>query len=58
MARVATDAAKARKNIRQQINRDIGRLGKYCPELAQHLKQAFQGESLSYRPSHEAGWQF
>lgn len=58
MARVATDSARARKNIRQQISRDIGRLGKYCPELAQHLKRSLQGESLSYRPSHEPGWQF
>jgi hypothetical protein len=57
-ARVTTDASRARKNIRQQVNRDIDRMSKFCPELAEHLRTAFQGESLCYRPTQEPGWQF
>lgn len=57
-ARVSTDASRARKNIRQQINRDIDRMSKFCPELAEHLRTAFQGESLCYRPTQDPGWQF
>ena len=57
-ARVSTDASRARKNIRQQVNRDIDRMSKFCPELAEHLRTAFQGESLCYRPTQDPGWQF
>ncbi len=57
-ARVSTDASRARKNIRQQVNRDIDRISKFCPELAEHLRTAFQGESLCYRPTQDPGWQF
>jgi len=57
-ARVATDASKARKNIRQQVNRDIDRISKSCPDLAEHLRTACQGESLCYRPTRDPGWQF
>jgi hypothetical protein len=57
-ARVSTDASRARKNIRQQVNRDIDRISKFCPELAEHLRTACQGESLCYRPSQDPGWQF
>jgi hypothetical protein len=57
-ARVSTDTSRARKNIRQQVNRDIDRISKFCPELAEHLRTAFQGESLCYRPTQDPGWQF
>jgi hypothetical protein len=57
-ARVTTDTSRARKNIRQQVNRDIDRISKFCPELADHLRTAFQGESLCYRPTQDPGWQF
>ena len=57
-ARVSTDASRARKNIRQQVNRDIDRISKSSTELAEHLRTAFQGESLSYRPTQDPGWQF
>lgn len=57
-ARISTDASRARKNVRQQVNRDIDRISKFSPELADHLRTAFQGESLCYRPTQDPGWQF
>jgi hypothetical protein len=57
-ARLSTDASRARKNVRQQVNRDIDRISKFCPELAEHLRTAFQSESLCYRPTNDPGWQF
>jgi hypothetical protein len=57
-ARIATDASRARKNIRQQVSRDVDRISKICPELGEHLRVAFQGDSLCYRPTSDPGWQF
>ncbi len=57
-SRIATDASRARKNIRQQISREVNRIDKFCPALAQHLKIAFQGDALCYRPTTDPNWQF
>ena len=57
-ARVATDASKARKNIRQQVNRDLDRIRAFSPELAEHLRIGFQGDPMCYQPDHDPRWQF
>ena len=57
-ARVATDASKARKNIRQQVNRDLDRIRTFCPELAEHLRVAFLSDAMCYQPDHDPRWQF
>ena len=57
-ARVATDASKARKNIRQQVNREVDRIRTFCPELAEHLRIGFQGDPMCYQPDYDPHWQF
>jgi hypothetical protein len=57
-ARIVTDAGKARKNIRQQVKRDIDRIAKASSVLADHLAGAFRGDPLCYSPSSEVFWQF
>lgn len=57
-ARVTTDASRARKNIRQQLQREIERMKRTSPELAEHLRIAFQGDALCYRPTVDPQWQF
>ena len=57
-ARVATDASKARKNIRQQVNRDVDRIRTFSPELAEHLRIAFLSDAMCYRPEQDPRWQF
>lgn len=57
-ARIVTDAGKARKNIRQQVKRDIDRIAKAHSELAKHLQLAFQSDPMCYAPNQETFWQF
>ncbi|XZE35824.1 hypothetical protein SH501x_001368 [Pirellulaceae bacterium SH501] len=57
-ARVTTDASRARKNIRQQVKREIERIEGSSPELAEHLRIAFQGDPMCYRPTTDPQWQF
>lgn len=57
-ARVTTDASLARKRIRQQVQRDIKRIEQSAPELAEHLRIAFQGDAFCYRPTIDPQWQF
>jgi len=64
-SRVATDASKARKNIRQQVNRDIDRIRTFSSELADHLRLAFLSDAMCFlsdamrvQPDHDPQWQF
>jgi hypothetical protein len=57
-SRVATDAGKARKNIRQQVKRDIDRIARAHAELANHLQLDFQSDPMCYAPNEETFWQF
>lgn len=56
-SRVSTDESKARKNVRQAMSRDINRIAKSHPTLAEHLTLAFKGDWMSYRPSEETFWE-
>ncbi|EMI56836.1 hypothetical protein RSSM_01779 [Rhodopirellula sallentina SM41] len=57
-ARVLTDESKSRKNVRQAINRDIKRIAEHHAELAEHLKLAFKGNAMCYRPDADPNWEF
>lgn len=57
-ARVLTDESKSRKNVRQAVNRDIKRIAEHHPNLAEHLKQAFKGNAMCYRPAEDPNWEF
>lgn len=57
-SRVATDASKARKNIRQQVNRDIDRIRNFSPELGEHLRIGFLSDAMCFQPDHDPQWQF
>jgi hypothetical protein len=57
-ARIVTDTGKARKNIRQQVKRDIDRISKASSALTDHLADAFSGDPLCYSPTSEIFWQF
>ncbi|WP_146536963.1 hypothetical protein [Rubripirellula reticaptiva] len=56
-ARVLTDESKSRKNVRQAVNRDIKRIAEHHAELAEHLKLAFKGNAMCYRPDADPNWE-
>jgi hypothetical protein len=57
-ARVLTDESKSRKNVRQAVNRDIKRIAEHHADLAEHLKLAFKGNAMCYRPDADPNWEF
>ncbi|WP_145418421.1 hypothetical protein [Planctomycetes bacterium K23_9] len=57
-ARVLTDESKSRKNVRQAVNRDIKRIAEHHAEFAEHLKIAFKGNAMCYRPDADPNWEF
>lgn len=57
-SRVAIDASKARKNIYQQVNRDIDRIRAIGGELAEHLRIGFLGDAMCFQPDYDPQWHF
>ncbi|MBB3204986.1 hypothetical protein FHS27_000753 [Rhodopirellula rubra] len=57
-ARVLTDESKSRKNVRQAVTRDIKRIAEHHDDLAEHLKLAFKGNAMCYRPDADPNWEF
>ncbi len=57
-ARVITDESKSRKNVRQAVSRDIKRIAEHHADLAEHLKLAFKGNAMCYRPDGDPDWEF
>jgi len=57
-ARVVTDESRSRKNVRQAVNRDIKRIAEHHADLAEHLKLAFKGDAMCYRPTEDLCWEF
>ena len=55
-ARVVTDESRSRKNVRQAVSRDIKRIAEHHAGLAEHLKLAFKGNAICYRPTDETSW--
>ena len=57
-ARVVTDESRSRKNVRQAVNRDIKRIAEHHSDLGEHLKIAFKGNAMCYRPTNDVNWEF
>lgn len=57
-SRVKTDAGNSRKNVRQQLQREIERIRKPHPALAEHLSASFHGHWMSYQPADDPQWEF
>ncbi|TWU46561.1 hypothetical protein [Rubripirellula reticaptiva] len=55
--RVLPDESKARKNVRQAVNRDIKRIAEHHLDLAEHLKFAFKGNAMCYSPDDVPAWE-
>lgn len=57
-SRIKTDAGNSRKNVRQQLQREIERIRKLHPALADHLSASFRGHWMSYQPVDDPQWEF
>lgn len=58
-SRITTDASKSRRNVRQQMQRDITKkIVLQHPDLADHLLKAFKLDWMCYQPENDPGWMF
>lgn len=58
-SRITTDAGKSRRNVRQQMQRDINKkIAPQHPDLADHLLKAFKRSWMCYQPDDDPGWEF
>lgn len=57
--RITTDAGKSRRNVRQQMQRDITqKIASKHADLADHLLDAFKRDWMCYQPEFDPGWEF
>ena len=57
--RITTDAGKSRRNVRQQMQRDITKkIASQHADLANHLLDAFKRDWMCYQPELDPGWEF